>query len=711
MESDVSFIPQLVESIKEQINHSVSNSSAFHASSIAGAETNKNTHYTINSQNKDDQNHKELFSELFTDSFCKVCGAVLQYESQRISHYKGKKHAQKVKLFFQMQKDKDKNNAKNEQSNFRNEGVVDKNRFCSLCNMVFSSLVVAQSHYAGKVHAKYLKKFGGETLATALTPPAAQSQADNTPNEAAPSMDPPMVMPESAPPEERCGEPGSEPAPSGVDLNDSNKYCKLCSASFNNPQMAQQHYSGKKHLRNETRRKLLQDLGEEAVPADSDSNDVGVGTFICPICSITLNSIEMYQAHMQGNKHQVKETKVANLMKNTKKKVYDSFQDELADYIQVQKARGLAPKTSSNKGREGFEDSECAEEDESSNFSMEDTGGPWQEEAGEVGYPSFPTQENNWFRRGKCVEGVPGFPPKTQRRFRKDNFAGNAMIPNFAPQNMRFRPGLCGKDMQNPGFPPFGQPEFQAQPWGPPFPPSWEGNRFRQGKFEGEAKGPGFSSKNRMLRKNMRSHRLQAKAAPLGECEDDSAFPSMDYRPGCLAEPRGAFQVSPMYPLPQENIQSYPYSADVQPQPAALYKEGSQELSSHDSEDDYGHGTSEDAGSSPSRRVKRKHRKERRTQEDSDSEEERARHKRRRRHQHTGPGKERELKQKARKERKDKEEKVGEVTEDKPAKEEKAKHKGKEGKPKHKKDKKKKEELDGRTEEEKLWDESIMGLM
>ncbi|XP_041094697.1 zinc finger matrin-type protein 1-like [Polyodon spathula] len=697
MESDVSFIPQLVESIKEQIN-----TSAFHASAIAGAETNKNTHNTINSQNKDDQNHKELFSELFTDSFCKVCGAVLQYESQRISHYEGKKHAQKVKLFFQMQKDKDKKNAKNEQSNFRNEGVVDKNRFCSLCNMVFSSPVVAQSHYAGKVHAKYLKKFGGEKLSTALTPPAAQSQADNTPTEAASSMDPSVVVPELVRPEERCGEPGSEPAPSGVDLNDSSKYCKLCSASFNNSQMAQQHYSGKKHLRNETRRKLLQDLGEEAVPADSDSNDVGVSTFICPICSITLSSIEMYQAHMQGNKHQIKETKVANLMKNTMKKVYDSFQDELDDYIQVQKARGLAPKTSNNKGREGFEDSECAEEDEAGNFSLEDTGGPWQEETGEEGYPNFPMQENNWFMQGKCVEGVQGFSPKTQRRFRKDNFAGIAMIPKFAPQNMLFRPGPCGKDMQNPGFPPFGQPEFQAQPWGPPFPPSWEGNRFRQGKFEEEAKGPGFSPKNRLLRKNMRSHRLQAKAVPSGECKDGSSFPSMDYRPGPLAEPRGVFQVSPMYPPPPENIPCYPYSAGVQPQPAAFYKEGIQELSSHDSDDDYGHRTSEDAGSSPSRRVKRKHRKERRPWEDSDREEERARHKRRKRHQHTGPGKE----------RKDEvEEKEGEVTEEKPAKEEKAKHKGKEGKPKHKKDKKKKEELDGRTEEEKLWDESIMGLM
>ncbi|XP_016126820.1 zinc finger matrin-type protein 1-like [Sinocyclocheilus grahami] len=68
-----------------------------------------------------------------------------------------------------------------------------------------------------------------------------------------------------------------------------------------------------------------------------------VSSLTCPICCLMLSSIEMYQAHMQGNKHIVKEKKVMELCKS-QKKVYDSFQDELADYIQVQKARGLEPK-------------------------------------------------------------------------------------------------------------------------------------------------------------------------------------------------------------------------------------------------------------------------------------------------------------------------------------------------------------------------------
>lgn len=29
-------------------------------------------------------------------------------------------------------------------------------------------------------------------------------------------------------------------------------------------------------------------------------------SFTCPVCNIKLDSVEMYHAHMQGNKHQIK---------------------------------------------------------------------------------------------------------------------------------------------------------------------------------------------------------------------------------------------------------------------------------------------------------------------------------------------------------------------------------------------------------------------
>lgn len=43
---------------------------------------------------------------------------------------------------------------------------------------------------------------------------------------------------------------------------DSDRYCQLCTAWFNNPMMAQQHYDGKKHKKNAARADLLEQLGK-----------------------------------------------------------------------------------------------------------------------------------------------------------------------------------------------------------------------------------------------------------------------------------------------------------------------------------------------------------------------------------------------------------------------------------------------------------------
>ncbi|CAL8335710.1 unnamed protein product, partial [Gadus morhua 'NCC'] len=75
----------------------------------------------------------EVDQGLFTDSYCRVCSAQLISESQRVAHYEGSE-----------------------------EGGVDKNKCCTLCNMSFTSPVVAQSHYQGKIHAKRLKLLLGE---------------------------------------------------------------------------------------------------------------------------------------------------------------------------------------------------------------------------------------------------------------------------------------------------------------------------------------------------------------------------------------------------------------------------------------------------------------------------------------------------------------------------------------------------------------------
>ncbi|KFO36431.1 Zinc finger matrin-type protein 4 [Fukomys damarensis] len=48
---------------------------------------------------------------------------------------------------------------------------------------------------------------------------------------------------------------------SAYQRRDSDRYCGLCTAWFNNPLMAQQHYEGKKHKKNAARVALLEQLG------------------------------------------------------------------------------------------------------------------------------------------------------------------------------------------------------------------------------------------------------------------------------------------------------------------------------------------------------------------------------------------------------------------------------------------------------------------
>ncbi|TRY54430.1 hypothetical protein DNTS_023698 [Danionella cerebrum] len=52
------------------------------------------------------------------------------------------------------------------------------------------------------------------------------------------------------------------PVGSGRQHRDSDRYCQLCNAWFNNPGMAQQHYDGKKHKKNAARADLLEQLGK-----------------------------------------------------------------------------------------------------------------------------------------------------------------------------------------------------------------------------------------------------------------------------------------------------------------------------------------------------------------------------------------------------------------------------------------------------------------
>eukprot|EP00063_Salmo_salar_P042324 XP_014017159.1 PREDICTED: zinc finger matrin-type protein 4-like isoform X2 [Salmo salar] len=105
----------------------------------------------------------EVNQGLFTDTYCKVCSAQLISESQRIAHYESRKHANKVRLYYMLHPVDGGCPAKKLRTdNGSEEGDVDKNKCCTLCNMSFTSAVVAQSHYQGKIHAKRLKLLLGE---------------------------------------------------------------------------------------------------------------------------------------------------------------------------------------------------------------------------------------------------------------------------------------------------------------------------------------------------------------------------------------------------------------------------------------------------------------------------------------------------------------------------------------------------------------------
>ncbi|XP_013968470.1 zinc finger protein 346 isoform X4 [Canis lupus baileyi] len=95
---------------------------------------------------------------LFTNTQCKVCCALLISESQKLAHYQSKKHANKVKRYLAIHgMETLKGETKKLDSEQKSSRSKDKNQCCPICNMTFSSPVVAQSHYLGKTHAKNLK--------------------------------------------------------------------------------------------------------------------------------------------------------------------------------------------------------------------------------------------------------------------------------------------------------------------------------------------------------------------------------------------------------------------------------------------------------------------------------------------------------------------------------------------------------------------------
>uniref|UniRef100_A0AAY5F2A2 Zinc finger protein 346 n=1 Tax=Electrophorus electricus TaxID=8005 RepID=A0AAY5F2A2_ELEEL len=207
--------------------------------------------------------------DMFSDSQCKVCSAVLISESQKLAHYQSKKHANKVRRYMTVHGNDEPIAKRFKASSDYSVSQDDKYKACHVCNMTFSSAVVAESHYQGKVHAKNLrlKNIGPHTQA--LPQPKAQAKRED-------------------------GQAAGEQDPADQDPN---RFCSICQASFNNPLMAQQHYVGKKHRKQLTKQKLMETYGPSPAPAST------VKGYPCTVCNLELNSVEQYQAHISGSKH------------------------------------------------------------------------------------------------------------------------------------------------------------------------------------------------------------------------------------------------------------------------------------------------------------------------------------------------------------------------------------------------------------------------
>ncbi|XP_069756428.1 zinc finger matrin-type protein 4 isoform X3 [Narcine bancroftii] len=159
--------------------------------------------------------------------------------------------------------------------------------YCNTCNAQLISESQRVAHYESKKHANKVRLYymlhpedGG--------PPSKKLRPDNPIPESSPDSLPPAtpIFPDLGP---------------VMDNSDSGKFCRLCSAWFNNPMMAQQHYEGKKHKKNAARARLLQQLGETL---DSEALRALKSSYSCNLCNVILNSVEQFHAHLQGSKHQ-----------------------------------------------------------------------------------------------------------------------------------------------------------------------------------------------------------------------------------------------------------------------------------------------------------------------------------------------------------------------------------------------------------------------
>ncbi|XP_049986514.1 zinc finger matrin-type protein 1 isoform X1 [Alexandromys fortis] len=251
---------------------------------------------------EDDTCEGQERSAYFTDDFCQTCGVVLQHESERISHYKSEIHAQNVKFYFQVHGEPNEVPGRKvsmpvESSQVYKSEEVNRGKFSGFCNMSFDSAAIAQAHFVEKSHVQNPKQLLEEHD---------------------------RVSPSGCQPKMEC-------------LTDSfmKQEPQRIIAPLDKPNTTSAAPT------------FLKSVIVKPPPA------YRMRTYVCHICSITFTSLHMFRSHMQGSEHQIKESHVINQVKNSKK-IQESYQGECADYYKVKKPRELEYKVHFRKMEDNY---------------------------------------------------------------------------------------------------------------------------------------------------------------------------------------------------------------------------------------------------------------------------------------------------------------------------------------------------------------------
>ncbi|KAL1766750.1 zinc finger protein matrin-type protein 1 [Sigmodon hispidus] len=536
--------------------------------------------------------------------------------------------------------------------------------------------------------------------------------------------------------------------------------------SFDSSAGAQSHYVGKTHTQNQ--KQLLEEHNRvspsgcqpkmdkpnttPAAPTFLKSVIVKpppayrMRTYVCHICSITFTSLHMFRSHMQGSEHQIKESHVISQAKNSK--IQESYQGEYADYIKMKKSRELESKAHFRKMEDNYLEVRGYREmvDSRPRHKMIEQNLPLE---------NFWTQPGSYNNSQAVEDQLPHCLPaqsKTYDSFQDEledyikgqkargldpNISFRRITENYRYKDHRYREGVDSGPRQRMCEERFSfeSPQtYQQQYNGSPVEdqlPHWLSphSKRRNDDFQNEFDDYNKVQESRELKPKTSFRRIDStvETHSYREIFDrrskqrmfEQRFPCETFQ--TYTDPYNSSQVIenklPHYLPASENEQSlesdsyYQFTGDYsseKPVPLSLsQQENNPGSHSADYDDIYKHIPSYDNASAHEPSHKRRHQKRRRHLEEGKErpEKEQYKHKRKRSYQDKDSDKDKSMEQ-----TKGEEDKAEVSSEKIKHRKKKRKHDTSSEKEERKHKKEKKKSVEERTEEEILWDESILGF-